>query len=84
VLEAFVHGKALLATRVGVRGHPVQDGRDCIVCDDLGRYPEIILSLSENSARRRELGESGRQFVKAYDYRVVYQPYLADIDKFAR
>jgi glycosyltransferase involved in cell wall biosynthesis len=84
VLEAFVHGKALLATRVGVRGHPVQDGRDCLVCDDLGRYPEIILSLSRDPARRNELGEGGRRFVKAFDYRVVYQPYLEAIEKFGR
>jgi glycosyltransferase involved in cell wall biosynthesis len=84
VLEAFIHGKPLLSTRVGVRGHSVQDGRDCIVCDDLERYPEIILALSANPARRRELGESGRRFVKAFDYRVVYQPYLAEIEKFAR
>jgi glycosyltransferase involved in cell wall biosynthesis len=84
VLEAFVHGKALLATRIGVRGHPVQHGRDCIVCDELDRYPEIILSLSGDPARRRQLGEGGRRFVKAFDYREVYQPYLAEIEKFAR
>ena len=84
VLEAFIHGKPLLSTRVGVRGHPVQDGRDCIVCDDLERFSEIILALSGDPARRRKLGESGRQFVKAFDYRVVYQPYLAEIEKFAR
>lgn len=84
VLEAFVHGKALLSTRVGVRGHPVRDGRDCLVCDDLDRYPEIILSLSKDPARRRELGEGGRRFVKAFDYRVVYRPYLEEIEKFAR
>ncbi len=84
VLEAFIHKKALLSTRVGVRGHPVQDGRDCIVCDYLERYPEIILALSSDPARRRELGESGRQFVQAFDYRVVYQPYLAEIERFAR
>jgi glycosyltransferase involved in cell wall biosynthesis len=84
VLEAFVHGRPLVATRVGVRGHPVQDGRDCIVCDDLDHYPEIILSLADNSARRRELGEGGRQFVRAFDYRTVYQPYLAEIERLAR
>jgi glycosyltransferase involved in cell wall biosynthesis len=84
VLEAFIHGKPLLSTRVGVRGHPVQDGRDCIVCDDLERFPEIILALSGDPARRRKLGESGRRFVKAFDYRVVYEPYLAEIEKFAR
>ena len=84
VLEAFIHAKPLLSTRVGVRGHPVQDGRDCIVCDDLERYPEIILALSANAGRRQELGEAGRRFVKAFDYRVVYQTYLAEIDNFAR
>ncbi len=84
VLEAFVHGKPLLSTLVGVRGHSVQDGRDCIVCDDLTRYPEIILSLSKDPARRKDLGEGGRRFVKAFDYRVVYQPYLVEIEKFAR
>jgi glycosyltransferase involved in cell wall biosynthesis len=84
VLEAFVHGKALIATRVGVRGHPVEDGRDCLICDDLERYPEIILSLSKDSARRRDLGEGGRRFVKAFDYRVVYQPYLEEIERFVR
>jgi glycosyltransferase involved in cell wall biosynthesis len=84
VLEAFVHGKALLSTRVGVRGHPVRDGRDCLVCDDLDRYPEIILSLSGDAIRRSELGEGGRRFVKAFDYRIVYQPYLEEVEKFAR
>jgi glycosyltransferase involved in cell wall biosynthesis len=84
VLEAFVHGKPLVATRVGVRGHPVEDGRDCIVCDDLDRYPEIILSLADDSARRRELGEGGRHFVRAFDYRTVYQLYLAEIERLAR
>jgi glycosyltransferase involved in cell wall biosynthesis len=84
VLEAFIHAKPLLSTRVGVRGYPVQDGRDCIVCDDLEQYPEIILALSRNPGRRRELGQAGRRFVKAFDYRVVYQPYLAEIEKFAR
>ncbi|MFZ0709283.1 MAG: glycosyltransferase [Terrimicrobiaceae bacterium] len=84
VLEAFVHGKTLLTTQVGVRGHPVRDGRDCLICDDLGAYPEIILSLSADPARRRHFGEGGRQFVKAFDYRRVYQPYLEAIARFAR
>jgi glycosyltransferase involved in cell wall biosynthesis len=84
VLEAFVHGKTLLTTRVGVRGHPVRDGRDCLICDDLDAYPEIILSLSADPARRRHFGEGGRRFVKAFDYRLVYQPYLEEIERFAR
>jgi glycosyltransferase involved in cell wall biosynthesis len=84
VLEAFVHGKTLLTTQVGVRGHPVRDGRDCLIREDLEAYPEIILSLSADPSRRKQLGEGGRQFVKAFDYRLVYQPYLDEIEKLAR
>ena len=60
VLEAFVHGKALVATRVGVRGYPVRDGRECVLCDDPQRYPEILISLRANPSRLRALGEAGR------------------------
>jgi len=82
VLEAFVHGKALVATRTGVRGHPVQDGKECVVCDDLPRYPDILASLRANPDRLRALGGAGRAFVRAYDYRIVYRPYLECIDRF--
>ncbi len=82
VLEAFVHGKALVATRVGVRGYPVRDGGECVLCDDPRRYPEILISLRANPIRLRALGEAGRLFVSAYDYRVVYRPYLECIDRF--
>ena len=82
VLEAFVYEKALVATRTGIRGYPVRDGRECVLCDDPERYPEILASLRANPSRLRELGEAGRSFVEAYDYRVVYRPYLECIDRF--
>ena len=82
VLEAFIHEKALVATSTGVRGYPVRDGVECVVCDDLERYPEILASLRVNPSRLRALGKAGRGFVEAYDYRIVYQPYLECIDRF--
>ena len=82
VLEAFVHEKALIATQIGVRGYPVRDGIECVVCDDPQRYPEILASLRADPGRLRALGKAGRSFVKAYDYRVVYQPYLECINQF--
>jgi glycosyltransferase involved in cell wall biosynthesis len=82
VLEAFVHEKALVATRTGVRGYPVRDGIECVLCDETQRYPEILASLRANPHRLRELGEAGRTFVTAYDYRVVYRPYIECIDRF--
>ena len=82
VLEAFVHEKALVATRTGVRGYPVRDGIECVLCDETRRYPEILASLRANPHRLKALGKAGRAFVKAYDYRVVYRPYLECIDRF--
>jgi glycosyltransferase involved in cell wall biosynthesis len=82
VLEAFVHEKTLIATRTGVRGYPVRDGIECLICDEPQRYPQILASLRADPARLRALAEAGRSFVKAYDYRVVYQPYLECIDQF--
>ena len=82
VLEAFVHHKALVATGIGVRGYPVRDGRECVLCDDPQRYPEILASLRANPSRLAALGEAGHSFVKGYDYRVVYRPYLECIDRF--
>ena len=82
VLEAFVHEKALITTRTGVRGYSVRDGMECVVCDEPQRYPEILASLRADPGRLRALGKAGRSFVEAYDYRVVYQPYLECIDRF--
>jgi glycosyltransferase involved in cell wall biosynthesis len=82
VLEAFVHRRALVSTRVGVRGYQVLDGTECVICDELQRYPEILTSLRANPSRLRSLSEAGRSFVEAYDYRVVYRPYIECIDRF--
>jgi glycosyltransferase involved in cell wall biosynthesis len=82
VLEAFVHEKALVATGTGVRGYPVRHGIECVLCDEPQRYPEILISLRADPGHLRALGEAGRSFAKAYDYRVVYRPYLEAIDSF--
>jgi glycosyltransferase involved in cell wall biosynthesis len=82
VLEAFVYEKALVTSRIGVRGYAVRDGVECIVCDEVQDYPEILVSLRADPDRLRALGQAGRSFVKAYDYRVVYQPYIESIDRF--
>ena len=58
------------------------DGIECIVCDHLQHYPEILTSLRANPSRLAALGKAGRAFVQAYDYRVVYRPYLECIDRF--
>jgi glycosyltransferase involved in cell wall biosynthesis len=64
VLEAFVHKKALVATRIGIRGYPVRDGIECVVCDELQRYPEILTSLRSNPSRLSALCEPRRSLVK--------------------
>ena len=85
VLEAFVHEKALVATRTGVRGYPVRDGMECVVCDEPHRYPEILSSLRADPGRLARARRSGTRVSSgAYDYRVVYRPYLECIDRLLR
>ena len=82
VLEAFVHQKALVATQIAVRGYAVQDGRECIICDEFQCYPQILASLRADAGRLCALGKAALSFVRQYDHRVVYRPYLECIDRF--
>jgi hypothetical protein len=82
VLEAFVHERALVGTSTALRGYPVHDGSECVICDDTQKYPEILVALRADPIRRRALAQAARLFVNAYDYRIVYRPYLECIDAF--
>ena len=82
VLEAFVHEKALVATAIGVRGYPVQ-GRKWsawfATIFNVIRKSSLSLRANPSSPALRS-AKAGRAFVKGYDYRVVYRPYLECID----
>ena len=54
----------------------------CVLCDDLQRYPEILASLRANPSRLGCTRQGGARVRQAYDYRVVYRPYLECIDRF--
>lgn len=76
-LEAMAYGKAILGTRVGFRGYPVESDVQCLVSDDLVEYPKLITDLLGDCDRRQRLGRNALRFADAYDYRKVYQRYIS-------
>jgi glycosyltransferase involved in cell wall biosynthesis len=74
-LEAMAYGKPVLGTIIGFRGYPVETGMQCLIEDDLSRYPEIIIELLSDPERQRLLGEAAFEFASRYDYRTVYKRY---------
>ena len=82
-IEAMARGKPILGTSVAFRGYPVADGNNCVIEDDLGKYPERIAALLAEPEARERLGEAARLFASAYDYRIVYKTYADCIDRMA-
>jgi glycosyltransferase involved in cell wall biosynthesis len=77
VLTALAAGLPVIATRAGVDGIPVVPGADCLVEDDLERWPDALHSLLD-PARNRAIGDAGRAaFAAHYARDVVFREYDA-------
>lgn len=75
-LEALAKKKILLSSSVGARGYDLVSGRDAILSDDFSNYPAILLGLMKDVSLREKLSANGREFVRAFDSRRVYLPYV--------
>jgi glycosyltransferase involved in cell wall biosynthesis len=75
-IEALAYGKVVIATSIGVRGLPFENGVHGIICDDLQRLPEVLRSLEDDPDRRARLSRSALALSKSYDYRVIFKKYL--------
>ena len=71
LIEALAAGRAVVSTRVGVEGFPVEDGRHLVVSDSAEGFAKNTVALLGDSERRELLGDQGMQFAKQYDWRVV-------------
>jgi len=80
-IEAMAYGKAILGTSVAFRGYPVTDGLNCIVCDDLDDYKNIIKIKLSNKGELKELGKNARKFAESYNSRNLYKNYIEIIAK---
>ncbi|SFL08114.1 Glycosyltransferase involved in cell wall bisynthesis [Falsiroseomonas stagni DSM 19981] len=76
-VEAMSAGRMVLGTAVAFRGldpSPVS----CIVQeDDLARWPALIAGLLADPERRLSGEKAARQAARHYDYRRIFEPYVA-------
>ena len=75
-LEAFSRGLPVISTGFGVEGIPVTNGVNCVVENDIARYPRLMSAATDvryNTAISKAAGEfylqnySEEQVFKAYD-----------------
>jgi glycosyltransferase involved in cell wall biosynthesis len=75
-VEAMGAGLTVLGTSVAFRGLDVRSGENCILEDDLGRWPALIGALITEPNRLAALGAGARRFAEGYDFRRVFTAYF--------
>lgn len=72
VLEALIHGKALIATSHSAKGLGLRPGIDFEMADDPRQFAAACAQLLNDPARRRELGAAGREnVVRRFDWNAI-------------
>ena len=66
MLEAMAMGKAIVATHSAASGLAAVDGRELLIRDDDEGFAESVLSLMNDTAARRRLGDTARRYVLAH------------------
>src|SRR5690606_18263905 len=63
IFEALAMGKALVSTRIGAEGLPLESGKHFIEADDPQEFADSVVALLRDPARRASLGEAGRKLM---------------------
>ncbi|HEC23809.1 MAG TPA: glycosyltransferase [Chloroflexi bacterium] len=64
LLEAMAMGCAVVSTRLGAEGFPLEDGRHLLLADTPEAFAGAVIRLLENEAQRRRLGEDAARLVR--------------------
>jgi glycosyltransferase involved in cell wall biosynthesis len=64
VYEAMAMRKAVVSTRVGVEGLPVENGSHVVVADTAADFADAVVLLLQNHKERRRLELGARKFVE--------------------
>jgi glycosyltransferase involved in cell wall biosynthesis len=75
-IEAMAAGKPVLGTSAAFRGLRMRPGVDCLMEDDLTRWPAIIDEMVRSPDRIEAIGRAARDAAACYDYRIVFERYL--------
>jgi len=66
IFEAMSLGAAIVSTRLGAEGLPVEDGGDLLLADEPEAFAAAVVSLLEDPAQRARLGAAGRAKMVAH------------------
>ncbi|MDX1662740.1 MAG: glycosyltransferase family 4 protein [Candidatus Promineifilaceae bacterium] len=69
LVESMAAGRAVVSTRLGVEGYPVEHGRHLLLADDPRAFADAVLRLLADPDERRRLGAAARTFAARYDWR---------------
>jgi len=65
LLEAMAMGAAIVSTRLGAEGLPVEAGRHLLLADDAADFANAVLSLLSDPAQRSALGREAHRLAEA-------------------
>jgi sugar transferase (PEP-CTERM/EpsH1 system associated) len=72
VLEAMAMGQAIVSTRLGCDGFPLEDGREVRFADAPDEFAEAVVSLLQSRDQAEALGRSARAYVETnYGWDVI-------------
>lgn len=65
VFEGMAAGLAVVSSRVGVEGLPVEDGTHALLADEPESFAAAVLALVHDGARREQMARTARAWVEA-------------------
>jgi glycosyltransferase involved in cell wall biosynthesis len=65
ILEAMAMRSAIVSTRLGCEGFPLEGGQVVEFADEPAAFAESVTALLRDPARRQAMGDAGRQFVES-------------------
>ena len=76
ILDYFAASVPVVSTSKGVEGMGLTDGEQALIRDSYEDIAEAVALLLSDSARSRQLAESGRRFVQQFDWSNVATAHL--------
>ncbi len=71
LIEAMASANAVVSTRIGAEGFPVEDGRNIMLADSAEAFIRLISAILDDNGHRLSIGREARQFAELYDWRRV-------------
>jgi glycosyltransferase involved in cell wall biosynthesis len=82
IFEAMGMGKAIVSTTIGAEGLPVRHGQDVLLADSPDDFANSVVSLLQDAAERRRLGNAARELVETkYSWGSVAKEFAASLER---